>query len=207
MELTSATEQAVTVPTQAAPPGAAVERCSSCSATMASDQRYCVACGQRQGEPRLPFMDAAGYMKVAGTHRQEQPPAPKSKPKRRMSPNATMIAAVGTLLLAMGVGVLIGNSANRSGSAENPVQVVKVPGVAAAGAQTASTGSSSAGATKAKNSSASDKNSGGGSTAANSVLRPTKAAGKLPPATVDVGAPGRGRGYRDGHFTGDFFGP
>ena len=29
--------------------------CPSCGAALADDQRYCLNCGQRQGEPRLDF--------------------------------------------------------------------------------------------------------------------------------------------------------
>ena len=34
--------------------GARDERCAECGAPMASDQRYCVECGERRGEQRFP---------------------------------------------------------------------------------------------------------------------------------------------------------
>src|ERR1700722_6408667 len=33
--------------------GVPSDRCSSCGAELAVDQRYCVACGQRRGKPRF----------------------------------------------------------------------------------------------------------------------------------------------------------
>ena len=38
------------------------ESCPNCGARMAADQRYCLNCGHRRGEPRLPFMDAVVFM-------------------------------------------------------------------------------------------------------------------------------------------------
>jgi hypothetical protein len=121
-----------------------------------------------------------------------------------MSPNASLIAGVGTLLLAMGIGVLIGRSGDHSGStaATPPVQVVKVGGAGAAtgaAAKTASTGSTGSKSTKVKVPASKDANK----QAANSVL---KAKVKLPPAAVKLGDPGHGPGYKNGKFTGQFFG-
>ena len=55
------------------------EQCPACGALMAGDQRYCLECGQRRGEPRLPFMDAVVLMDtVVKGPRQAPPPAPAS---------------------------------------------------------------------------------------------------------------------------------
>jgi hypothetical protein len=184
--------EAPTAELHTAPLRSARERCAACGAALASDQRYCVECGQRLGSARLPFMDDPARHAARSA---AQPPA-----KMRMSVNSTLIAGVGTLLLAMGIGILIGRSSpGSSATRATPVQVVSVPGTGAAGAASATeaqgalTGASpaSSGSSSAKSTKASAK-----------VSKP-----KLPPAkVVTVGSPGKGRGYQKGHFTGNFFG-
>src|SRR5689334_1900758 len=121
-------------PVAAGPAAAAGEACPNCRRPMAPDQRYCLECGQRRGEPRLPLMDARAMQPAL------PPPSPPPMQRRHMSPNATLVAGIATLLLAMGVGVLIGNSGKSSSASSTPaVQVVKVPGAGA----TAATGSAS----------------------------------------------------------------
>lgn len=111
------------------------DSCPNCGAQMAADQRYCLNCGQRRGDPRLPFMDAVVFMESmsspgggAGT-----PPPPPSEPKssNRMNANAALIAGVATLVLAIGVGFLIGRSGNNgsnNAAAEAPIKVIEVGG-------------------------------------------------------------------------------
>ena len=117
-----------------------------------------------------------------------------------MSVTSTLIAIIGTLLLAMGVGVLIGRSSNNVKSV--PAQVVTVAGgggTASTATTTAAPQSSSSGAAQAA------KSSGASATSR------TKSAAKTPaaraPKVVTVGSPGKGPGYQHGHFTGNFFGP
>jgi hypothetical protein len=116
-----------------------------------------------------------------------------------MSVNSTVIAIIGTLLLAMGVGVLIGRSGNNVKSL--PAQVVTVAGAGGTAGTAAATTApqSSSGAAQAS------KSSGASATS------PAKAAAKrpavAPPKTVTVGSAGKGPGYQHGHFTGNFFGP
>lgn len=169
------------------------EQCSACGAGMASDQRYCVECGQRRGPARVPLLDATA-------RRAAQAPA-AGRPRRRpsMSVNSTLIAIIGTLLLAMGVGVLIGRSGNSAKSP--PAQVVTVAGAGGtAGAATTTTApQSSSGAAQASKSS--------GASATSHAKSATKTPAAAPPKTVTVGSPGKGPGYQHGHFTGNFFGP
>jgi hypothetical protein len=62
---------------------------------------------------------------------------PPKRPQRRLSPNAALIATIGTLLLAMGVGVLIGRSGNQStASAPAAPQVIEVGGGGGSSAET-----------------------------------------------------------------------
>ena len=91
------------------------ESCPNCGAQMAADQRYCLNCGHRRGDPRLPFMDAVVFMESmngpAGRAAPPPPPPPaEPRPSSRMNANAALIAGVATLVLAIGVGFLIGRS-------------------------------------------------------------------------------------------------
>lgn len=182
---------------------------------MVADQRYCLECGQRRGEPRLPFMDASSLMETAVQRR--RPPAAAPTPPRkkggRISANTALIAGVGTLLLALGIGVLIGRSGNQgSTQAAAAPQIIKVPsGGAEASTATASTGGSGKGSGK-KNSSgggkakaASKTGANGQSEAAEEVLKPVAGA-DLPPPETKVGDKGSGAGYNKNHeFDGSFF--
>jgi type IV secretory pathway VirB10-like protein len=118
------------------------ESCPNCSARMAPDQRYCLNCGHRRGEPRLPFMDAVVFMESmngpAGGGATPPPPPSPQKSSPRMNANAALIAGVATLVLAIGVGFLIGRSGheNSQQAAATP-QVIKVEGNTASGGETA----------------------------------------------------------------------
>lgn len=177
---------------------AARERCAMCGATLAADQRYCVECGQRCGPSRIPFTltDAPAQSAQAKTSS-----APRSR-KPRASVNATLIAGIGTLLLALGIGVLIGKLGSDSTSSKPAVQVVTVAGGGAAGTAAATTGAESSttptGAGAAK--------TGAAAAAAKSAKSTTKPPAVPPTKVVKVGSKGSGPGYQHGHFTGNFFG-
>jgi hypothetical protein len=111
------------------------DSCPNCGARMAADQRYCLNCGHRRGEPRLPFMDAVVFMESMGSGPggAATPPPPPSEPKpsNRMNANAALIAGVATLVLAIGVGFLIGRSGHDGSSnaaAQAPIKVIEVGG-------------------------------------------------------------------------------
>lgn len=160
---------------------------------MAPDQRYCVECGERRGAARVALLD--GPAQRAG----EAPPARRPPRRVRASINSTLIAGIGLLLLAMGVGVLIGRSGSTSSKAP-PAQVVTVAGAggAAAGAAATSTAPQApAGSTGVTKSS---------STTVTATKSTSKKAVAPPQKTVKVGSPGKGPGYQHGHFTGNFFG-
>jgi hypothetical protein len=186
-------------------------QCPSCGATLLDDQRYCLECGQRRGDPRLPFMDAVVLMEAVKRPRVPPPPPPKKK-RAGISPNAALIAGVGTLLLALGIGVLIGRSGNRT-----PAATSQAPIVIKGGAGSSEEGSSG--------STGNTTIGGGGGTAktpkqkkalhkeaestkgAEEVLKP-KAGVKLPPAKIQPGGScEKGTaGCQGGKFTGNFFG-
>jgi len=118
------------------------DNCPSCGAGLAPDQRYCLACGHRRGDPRLPFMDAVVFMEsskrpVQAPTAETQPPPPDRRPI--ISANASLVAGVATLVLAIGVGVLIGRSGDSgSTNAASPApQIIRVGG--GSGSEIAST--------------------------------------------------------------------
>lgn len=184
------------------------ERCVTCGAPFASDQRYCVNCGERRGKARFSFASLAAPQPAA-------PPAPPPpRRQRRASSGATLVAGIGTLLLAMGVGVLIGHNGNANAPQRAAAPyVVRINGGGAAAATTPT-------ATTAATSSSKSRSSA-------KVIKPKKkptptkvvqqkaaaAASKvlgganISNPTTKVGAKGSGPGYQGGKFTGGFFGP
>jgi hypothetical protein len=176
------------------------DQCGNCGAKLAPEQRYCVECGERRGQSRMPFADAINADPA------ETAPQPK---RRRLSANTAWIAGIGTLVLALGVGVLIGRSGAQGSTPSAQVITVSGGGAAAAtGATTTTASTTKSAATKSKKKSA--KKSGSASNTSNpgAAVAGGKDAAKqhLPPATVKVGQKGHGRGYKNGKFTGDFFG-
>jgi hypothetical protein len=120
-----------------------VDPCSSCGAAMAADQRYCLACGQRRAEARLNYLEIlrgpAAPLAAGG-------PAAGAADARQRT-NVTVIASIGCLLLAMGVGVLIGTAggAEPAAPAAAPAaQVIKIQGGGTAVADQSAGGTASA---------------------------------------------------------------
>jgi len=123
-----------------------------------------------------------------------------------------VIAGVGTLILAMGVGVLIGRSGDHSTTATPAAaQIIKVPAGGGAETTTASTGKAAAGgAAKGKpkkQNAAALKKEATTQKGAEEVLKPS-AGVKLPPATVKPGGKCTSgtAGCKGGEFTGEYFG-
>jgi hypothetical protein len=173
---------------------------------MASDQRYCLECGQRRGDPRLPFMDAVVLMNAVAQPAQVPLPAPKKK-RSGVSPNAALIAGVGTLLLALGIGVLIGRSGHQevAQTAAAP-QVIKVGGGEEEGSSDKATTGGSAANAKTKKQKAAALKKAEEHPAAEEVLKPAGDV-KLPPPTVQPGdkCEKGAAGCEGGKFTGNFF--
>lgn len=199
------------------------DNCPACGTPLAPDQRYCLHCGQRRGDPRLPFMDAVVFMEAS-----KKPPAaeaeatPPVPPDRRpfMSANASIVAGVATLILAIGVGVLIGRSGDSgaTNAANAAPQVIRVGGgsaeVEATGAaRKGKTGADKAGA--AKPSSATKKRaakkletSSSGATKATEEAYPTAPGVKLAEPEQKIGGkcdPSAAGCSKNGKFEGTFF--
>jgi hypothetical protein len=158
------------------------------------------------------FMDA---VKESGEAPPPPPPPSERKPQG-LTANAALIAGIGTLVLAIGVGVLIGRSGdNGSATAANaPPQIIKVGG----GSETAATtpeGEASTSKKKNKGNSGKNKKSANtsaadkaGQEAAEEVLKPAGDV-KLPPPTTQVGGEcekGTAGCSKSGEFNGEFFG-
>lgn len=108
--------------------GAMGERCAGCGAPLASDQRYCLHCGERRGRSRFAVADTPRTTQRSAAPVAVVAPEPA---RRRGSYGATLIAGVATLLLALGVGVEIGQLANRNSNAKPPAQQITFEGAGA----------------------------------------------------------------------------
>jgi hypothetical protein len=103
------------------------DQCQNCGAPMAADQRYCLECGQRRGAMSSVLL--GGPPRADGTS--PPPPVPPRPPSsspggaHQRSGTLTVFAGVGVLMLAMGVGVLIGR-AGASKSTVAPAEVITV---------------------------------------------------------------------------------
>lgn len=104
-------------------------KCRGCGAQLAEDQRYCLNCGERRGEPRI---DLRRYETPTPRPGEAAPPAAaEEKPSRDYTPLAAVggIAVLGVMLL---IGVLIGKG-DAGGTAPAPAPVVVQGGEAGAG--------------------------------------------------------------------------
>jgi hypothetical protein len=156
-------------------------------------------------------MDAVVLMDAV--RQPQQPPPPPAKKKRTgISPNAALIAGVGTLLLALGIGVLIGRSGHQevAQTAAAP-QIIKVGGGSGEAEATglkgkATTGGGAANAKTRKQKAAALKQAEA-HPAAEEVLKPAGDV-KLAPPTVKPGdkCEKGAAGCEGGEFTGNFFG-
>jgi hypothetical protein len=141
--------------------------CRACGAPLAADQRYCLQCGTRRAEARLPFLEILARQVPAATLPQTTVTRTTSSGAwfTRLSANTAAVAGVACLLLALGVGVLIGGlgSDDASGSSAAP-QIITVGGGAAApaAATTAAPASTTAPAATDTTGDAGDASSSGG---------------------------------------------
>jgi hypothetical protein len=116
--------------------GGVADPCQNCGAPMANDQRYCLECGARRAAMSSVLM--GGPPRAASTP-PAAPPAPQppgaGPPSQQRTNALTLLAGVGVLMLAMGVGVLIGRS-GASKPTQAPAQVITLGSAPAATAAT-----------------------------------------------------------------------
>jgi hypothetical protein len=156
-------------------------------------------------------MDAVVLMDAVQRPPQAPPPPPKKK-RAGISPNAALIAGVGTLLLALGIGVLIGRSGHQEVASTAPAAPIVIQsqgggkeGAVATKSKT-TTGGNAANA-KTKKQKAAALKQAEAHPAAEEVLKPAGDV-KLAPPTVKPGdkCEPDAAGCEGGEFTGDFFG-
>lgn len=131
--------------------GKAGEPCRECGAPLAADQRYCLNCGRRRGEPRIEFQQYTKAPGAPGTN--GGAPAPtqadangalhrpeETKPQRDYTPLAAVggIAVLGVMLL---IGVLIGKGDSGGTATAPPAQVIVPSGATGAGKTASEEGS------------------------------------------------------------------
>ena len=135
------------------------ERCAQCAAPLAPDQRYCLHCGAPRahvngpisgGRPSGPSAGTASSPSTSpsgvpqspppGTHGvpPTTPPGFSSASQANRNNTLALLAGVGVLLLAMGVGVLIGRASAGTPKVP-PAQVISVGGAAAGSVAPATT--------------------------------------------------------------------
>jgi hypothetical protein len=182
------------------------DRCANCAQPLASDQRYCIDCGERRGAPRFSFSALAGQAASAPA------PAPAAPRRRRLPDGIGFIAGVATLLLAMGVGVLIGHNNSpkaQQAAATPPQQVIKIEGGGSSAptnnASTQTKQKTSGGNLPATHVTLSKKQTQAVNKAVNNVLG--QGSQNLAPPTIQPGQScTHGAGCQGGKFTGNFFG-
>ncbi len=171
--------------------------CTTCNAPMAVDQRYCLECGSRAGEARLPFLDLLRADPGTEVMPYDRPPASAWGPappafalpprvptaQERLQANSGLIAGVGVLLLAMLIGVLIGSGLGNDGSqaaaAPAPIVVGGLPAAAATGVTGAPDAvAADPSATKAKTKKKASSSAAASSSAKKAPVRATNSAVK-----------------------------
>jgi hypothetical protein len=164
-----------TQPTVAMEPVNGTEPCAHCGAPLARDQRYCLECGTPRTYlsgmllERLRAPVGQAFAGQAQSGQSSQPPnggAPYGAASSSAWPRnnvLTLIAGIGVLLLAMGVGVLIGRSGGSSSAAAAPAPQVTVLG---GGTGAASTGAATTPTTTTPEETASSTKKAGSSSSA-----------------------------------------
>jgi hypothetical protein len=131
--------------------------CSACGAALAEDQRYCLNCGHRRGEPRVDFQrhldskTTATKEPAAPTNGTGAPaavppvaPPPPERPQRDYAPLAAAggIAVLGIMLL---IGVLIGRGTGSGEESSAAPQVITVGAAESSGTSSSGEGEKAGG--------------------------------------------------------------
>ena len=106
------------------------EMCEGCGASLAHDQRYCLSCGTRRADPRVPFREVLTRAPV-----EEDNASGRGAPPARDWTPMVALGALGGLALVLVIGVLIGKtsfSGTKDAAAPKVIQVGPTAGGAAA---------------------------------------------------------------------------
>jgi hypothetical protein len=187
---------------------------------MAADQRYCLNCGERRGAPRFPAGGASTHTATEVVTESHAPP-----PRTPRGAGLTLVAGIATLLIAMGVGVLIGQ--NSSPTSSGQTKVIQLGGGSSGTAANTGAGSTQASTGTGNHTHAAKGKSAKGKSAKTKVvvvhLTPkvqkaaTKAAAKVfgssghlsknVAQSVGGSCTNGTAGCQNGKFTGGFFSP
>jgi hypothetical protein len=149
------------------------EPCASCGAPLAADQRYCLDCGARRADARLPFRDilAAAPAPLAA-HGPAGAPAqqPPARHESNRSGTLAALAGLGVVLLALAAGVLIGQAGDDGSKQSTTPQVINLGGTATTPGAAAAAGAAAgkAAASSSKSSSSKSKSSSSGASSSSS---------------------------------------
>ncbi len=113
----------------AAQVGVPGDACTTCGSALSPDQRYCLSCGTRRSGANLHFQqilaaEAAAQAPAVNTAQAAGGAGAGGATTRSSMP---ALASIACLLLALGVGVLIGKSGSGSGSAGTTQAVTAAP--------------------------------------------------------------------------------
>jgi hypothetical protein len=107
--------------------GAETPCCPACGSPVAPDQRYCLECGERQAQTSE-FLRSGVPLGSSSPATPPTPPGTGATDDAPRKDTVSLLAGVGVLLLAIGVGVLIGRSGGSSKQSPAPIQVVTQAG-------------------------------------------------------------------------------
>src|SRR5690348_9406724 len=157
-----------------ASPGESGDRCTACGSPLIHDQRYCVECGERRGQSRFPVTQPATEVATRRVRRVSPPRPP------RIGSGTTLVAGVGVLLLAIGLGFLIGRTGTKTTTTQAAAATAQVitgqGGVGAAAPTTTTTAAKLSKQAKAK---AKAKAAAAAAPSAAVQKKATEAAGKV----------------------------
>ena len=128
-------------------PDSQTAACRRCSAPLAADQRYCLDCGARVATPRVPYLDVL----AGGAGTPAAAPAPRRGHAfaRQLDRVGGPMGGAAVVLVALGVGFLLGQSSASTPAPQVVRPVVNVQntggGTAPASSDTTSADSSSSG--------------------------------------------------------------
>ena len=147
------------------------EPCATCGVPLAADQRYCLDCGARRADARLPFRDilaAAPVPHVAHGSAHGAAPAPAAHADGNRSGTLAALAGLGVVLLALAAGVLIGQAGGDDSNQSTTPQVINLGGASATPGASATDGTGSATSGSSKGASSKGKSSSSGSSSSGS---------------------------------------